>query len=292
VQLSCGSPTGTFTGPLAVTVTGVPTGMTAQLSTSTLAPGSVITLNVSTIVSFAGGTYNLTYNVSGNGYTKSLTIPVTIVAQNILTLSASQMQFYLQPGTSGQTTLTTTALGSFNSAIAFTSTVSNSGITVSLSKTSLAAPGTGVVVATIKAASNVPAGNYVVQLTAIGGSCNESAYIAVQISGGPGFSFTVNTSALTINQGSSGSFITSNGNYVGGFNGQMSVSITGLPSGANWAVTGANAANNLVNITYGLSASSSTPVGTYPVTITATGSGITHAVTVQVTIAKASGQAK
>ncbi len=88
MQISCGSPTGTFSGPLAVTVTGAPAGMTAQLSAATLTPGSTVSLNISTAVSLAGGTYNLAYKVSGSGYTKMLTIPVTVLAQNILTLNA------------------------------------------------------------------------------------------------------------------------------------------------------------------------------------------------------------
>jgi hypothetical protein len=117
-------------------------------------------------------------------------------------------------------------------------------------------------VATINAASNVPAGNYTVQLTAIGGSVNESAYIGVQISSGAGFSFTVNTPQITIHPGSSGSVITSSGNYTGGFNGQMSVSLSGFLAGTNYGVTGATAVNNLVNITYRITTSASTPVGT------------------------------
>jgi uncharacterized membrane protein len=285
-QLSCGSPTGTFSGPLAVTVTGAPTGMTAQLSASTLTPGSTVNLNIYSIISLAGGTRTLAVTVTGSGFTRTLNIPVTISAQNTLTLTASQMQYYMAPGATSQVTLTTVALGAFNSPVAFTTASNTSGLTVTLSKTSLPAPGAGVIVATITAASNVPLGNYVVQLTAIGGNVNETAYIGVQIANGAGFTFTVNTSALTIHPGSTGSFITSSGNYTGGFNGQMSVTIAGLPAGANYGVTGANAANNLVNITYGITTSTTTPVGTYPVTITATGGGITHAVTVQLTIAK------
>ncbi len=290
VQLSCGSPSGTFSAPLTVTMAGAPAGMTAQLSANTLTPGATTTLSITPAISMASGTYNLTYGVSGSGFTGTLAIPVTVQAQNILTLTASTMQLNLKPATSGQVTLTTVALGSFNSAIAFTATAP-SGLTVSLSKTSLAAPGSGAVVATIAAGAKLAAGNYVVQLTAIGGSCNESVYLAVNISNGPDFSFTVNTTAVSIAQGGTGSFITSSGNYTGGFNGQMTVTINGLPYGANYSVTGANAANNLVNITYGITAAASTPLGTYPVTITASGSGITHSVTVQLTVVSATSQA-
>ncbi len=194
----------------------------------------------------------------------------------------------MKPGTSSQVTLTTTALGSFNNAIAFTIKLPSAtgGLTASLSKTLLPAPGSGTVVVTVNAASSAPSGNYVVQVTAVGGTCNESVYLAVQISNGPGFSFSVNNTALTIAQGSSGSFTTSNGNYTGGFNGQMSVSMSGFPTGASYGVTGANTNNNMVNITYGITLSSSTPAGTYPIVVTATGSGITHSVTVQLTVVK------
>ena len=62
--------------------------------------------------------------------------------------------------------------------------------------------------------------------------------------------------------------------------------MSGFPAGANYGVTGANTNNNMVNITYGISVSSSTAAGTYPITITASGSGITHSVTVQLTVVK------
>ena len=181
-------------------------------------PGSTVNLSVSSIVSMTGGTYNLSYSVSGSGFSKSLTLPVTIVAQNILTLTASQMEVVMKPGTSSPVTLTTVALGSFKSAIAFTTTLptSVSGLTVTLSKTSLPSPGSGTVVATINAASSVPSGNYAVQIAAIGGTCNESVYLSVVVANGPGFTFTINTSAVTIAQGASGSVITSSGNYRAG----------------------------------------------------------------------------
>ena len=51
--------------------------------------------------------------------------------------------------------------------------------------------------------------------------------------------------------------------------------MSGLPSGVSYQMTGANASNNLVNITWGFNAASYTVAGNYPVTITATGVGVT-----------------
>jgi hypothetical protein len=110
--------------------------------------------------------------------------------------------------------------------------------------------------------------------------------MSVVVSSGPSFSFTVNTTALTIKQGSSGLVTASTGNYDGGFNGQLSESFSGMPYGMNYAVSSVTAANNLVNATYSIIVSTAVAPGTYPVTLTATGSGIVHSATIQVTVTK------
>ncbi len=70
------------------------------------------------------------------------------------------------------------------------------------------------------------------------------------------------------------------------FNAQISIRFSGLATGMNWSVIGANTANNLVSVVDSFTASKSTPLGTYPVTITATGSGISHSAVVQITVTR------
>jgi len=76
---------------------------------------------------------------------------------------------------------------------------------------------------------------------------------------------------------------------LGGFTGSVSLSLSGLPSGASGSISpnpvaftagGATAAASVLTITTG----ATTPGGTYTVTITATGGGITHSATVTVTV--------
>jgi hypothetical protein len=55
----------------------------------------------------------------------------------------------------------------------------------------------------------------------------------------------------------------------------------------NWAVAGSSAGNNLVNTNMVFSAASYTPVGTYTITVNATGGGITHQAKIQATVTAA-----
>ena len=287
--VSCGSPKGTFSGPLALSVSGAPNGMTASFAASTLTPGNTTTLNIATANSTLGGTYNLVYTVSGSGYTESLIIPVKVVVPAPFAVSASQGVLQMKPGTSTQFTFTTNSYGSFSSSVAIATALTGNpaGITATLSKSTIAAPGDGSVTVTVNVASTVAAGTYPLQVTATTvGAPAATAYMSVVVSSGPSFSFAVNTTALTIKQGSSGSVTGSTGNYDGGFNGQLSESFGGMPYGMNYAVSSVTAANNLVNATYSINVSTAVAPGTYPVTLTASGSGIVHSATIQVTVTK------
>jgi hypothetical protein len=107
------------------------------------------------------------------------------------------------------------------------------------------------------------------------------------------FSFAVNVSAMTIAQGGAPGVLTvSTGNFTGGFNSTIDISFGGLAPGMNWGPAGATTGNNLVNVSTGFTAATYTPVGTYAMTVTATGAGITHSAVVQVTVTSASAQAK
>src|SRR5262249_2685797 len=104
----------------------------------------------------------------------------------------------------------------------------------------------------------------------------------------PDFSFAVNVSSLSVAQGAASSPLTvSVGNFVGGFNSTITLMFSGLPPGMSYYNTAATTRDNLIYISFAMTASSSTPVGTYPITISATGAGIAHSGVVQVTVTKA-----
>jgi uncharacterized membrane protein len=74
----------------------------------------------------------------------------------------------------------------------------------------------------------------------------------------------------------------------GGFNGAVTFSVSGLPAGASAtfnpaSVTGSGSSTMTVNT------SSSTPIGSYPTTITATSGGLVHTASVTLNVSAAAG---
>src|SRR5205807_4926846 len=114
-----------------------------------------------------------------------------------------------------------------------------------------------------------------------GGCCNgNGAYLstATLTSGaaGPDFSLSASPSTLSIVQGSNGpSTITVA--PLNGFNGSVSLSASGLPSGVTAAF---NPASTTTTSSLTLTASSTATAGTSTVTITGTSGSLTHTTTV------------
>src|SRR5271165_5175050 len=106
----------------------------------------------------------------------------------------------------------------------------------------------------------------------------------------PDFSISASPASLSIQQGNQGtSTITTT--ISGGFNGAISLSASGAPSGTTVGfnpnpIPAPGAGNSTMTITVG----SSTPTGTYPITVTGNGGGIQHNATVTLTVTSTGGQ--
>ena len=100
----------------------------------------------------------------------------------------------------------------------------------------------------------------------------------------PNFSISASPSSLTIAQGGSGtSTITTT--LSGTFNSSITLSTSGLPSGATASFTPTSiAAPGAGSSTLTISVGASTPVGTYNVVVNGTGGGQTHSVTINLTV--------
>ncbi len=103
-------------------------------------------------------------------------------------------------------------------------------------------------------------------------------------SGSPNFALSASPSSLTVQQGNQGtSTITST--ISGGFNGAISLSASGMPSGTTVSFNPSTLAapgsgTSAMTITVG----ASTPVGTYPITVTGNGGGLQRTTTVTLTV--------
>jgi uncharacterized membrane protein len=97
-------------------------------------------------------------------------------------------------------------------------------------------------------------------------------------SAAPDFSISASPASQPVTQGNSGSY-TITMSSLGGYAGSVTLSATGLPTGAN-ATFGTNpitggSGNSAMNVT----TSSSTPAGSYPLTITGVSGNLTHTTT-------------
>jgi len=131
------------------------------------------------------------------------------------------------------------------------------------------------------------------RLTVIVGTNNPSsdvtpiAYLGLsQGNGGGSPSFTVSATpaSLSVVQGTQGSSTITTA-ISGGFNSAISLTATGAPSGTTVSfnpstIPAPGSGNSTMTMTVG----SSTPVGTYPITVTASGGGIRQTTTVSLTV--------
>src|SRR2546421_2307209 len=98
----------------------------------------------------------------------------------------------------------------------------------------------------------------------------------------PDFSVSASPASQTVVQGNPASY-TVTVTPSGSFNGSVSLSVSGLPSGAN-ATFNPNPINGSGTSTLTITTSASTPAGSYLRTITGTSGGLTHSTTVTLVV--------
>jgi uncharacterized membrane protein len=156
---------GGFNAAVALTASGLPSGVTVSLNpTSIAAPGtgtSAMSIMVASTV--APGTYPITVTGTGGGITHSATVSLTVTAVGAgnFTLSASPTSLTIRRGASGTSTIT--GLGS--------------GTTAAFSPN----PATGTSTVTFTASSSATTGTRTITITAVSGSLTHTTTISLRV---------------------------------------------------------------------------------------------------------------
>ncbi len=198
------------------------------------------------------------------------------------TLSASPNSVSVVQGSNGTSTVTTTAVDGFDSAVSLSVSGQPAGVTVSFSPTSIAAPGSGSSTVTLAVASTTALGAYTITVTGIGGGVMQTATISLTVTSSNPAAFTVSASptSLTIARSSSGTSTIATV-ASGSFNSAISLSVSGKGSGETITFSPTSiAAPGSGTSTMTIKTTSRATLGTRTLTITATGGGITHTTTV------------
>jgi kumamolisin len=213
---------------------------------------------------------------NGTGLLNALAPAVT---SPTFTLSASPASVTVVQGNSGRSTITSTFLDGFDSAVTLTASGQPSGVTASFSPASIT--GTGTSTLTLAVASTTAAGTHTITVTGTGNGITQTATVSLTVTTPAAGAFTISVSPTSgyLNRGKSGYVIVTT-TVSGGFNSAIALSATGVPSGVTGSFTPSSIAvpgSGTAHLT--LTVSRSAPTGTNPITITGTGGGITHSTT-------------
>ncbi|HEY2001261.1 MAG TPA: hypothetical protein VGG80_03025, partial [Acidobacteriaceae bacterium] len=174
-----------FTGPVQVSVSGLPSGVTVSPATATLTMGSSTTFTLTAAADAGLGTTTVKVYGSSGILSTSTPVALTVVATTPIstgdfTLTAAPSTLALTQGTSGQVTLSSTATGGFTGTIAVAVNGLPTGVTASPTTISVT-PNTPVVV-TLTAASNAPVtGPVAVNFVGTSGTLSHTATIQLSV---------------------------------------------------------------------------------------------------------------
>jgi len=205
-----------------------------------------------------------------------VTDPGGLTATNNFTLTVqpyTNASFVVSTSPSSQTT---TAGGSANYNVNLTTTNGNFNSNVVLSVSGLPMsstasftppnlPGSGSSTLTVNTSTNTPGGTYLLTIIGTGGGLTRSTQVTMNVAG-----FLLSASPPSQNVPTNGSTTFNLGlAYTNGYNGTVNFSVNGLPAGAgsNFNPASVSAPGNS---TLTVTTSPGTPLGIYPLTITAT----------------------
>jgi hypothetical protein len=268
------TPSGGFTGTVALAASNLPTGVTAAFSPASTRTTSTLTLTASG--ASGTGTYAVYVAGTSGALSQQITLLVTVSSQATpsFALATSPASLTINPGGSGTSTVTITSSGGFTGSVALSASSLPAGVTATFNPAST----TGSSTLTLAASGASGTGTSTVYVTGASGALSQQTTLLVTVNAPttPSFALAASPSGLTINPGGSGTstiLITPSG----GFTGSVALSASGLPSGVTATLNPASATGSS---TLTLAASSTAQVGTATVIVTGTGGGLTRTVVI------------
>jgi kumamolisin len=189
-------------------------------------------------------------------------------------------------GSTGTSTISTSVSGGFDSAISLSASGAPIGVTLSLNPASIAAPGSGSSTLSMVVASTTAVGTYTITVTATGGGITHTATVSLTVTAPVtgGFTISVSPTAGSLVQGQSGYAVVTT-TVTGGYSSAVTLSASGVPSGVTASFSpNPIAAPGSGTSDFTLTVARNAPTGTFPITITGTGGGITHTTVLTFTI--------
>jgi len=196
------------------------------------------------------------------------------------TISATPSSATITQGNTATFTISIGSLSGFSGAVDMTVTGLPLG-TYTLSPTQVTGSGT----ATLTTNGTLAAGSYTITITGVSGALTHSASVTLNVTPPVtgDFSLSVLQASQTVNRGGSTSYDVTQ-TASGGFTATTTFTVTGLPTGSSatfnpTSISGGSGSTGLTVRT-----AKGTKAGTYTLTITATGGGLTHSVSTKLIV--------
>ncbi|MFY9854497.1 MAG: S53 family peptidase [Terracidiphilus sp.] len=266
--------TGGFDSAVTLSASGLPTGVTAAFSPTSITGAGTSTLTFTAASTAAAGSYTITVTgTPASGSTETTTLTLTVSAASTPSFSLSATAASVKDGSTGTSTVTETVTNGFDSAVTLSASGLPTGVTAAFSPTSITGAGTSTL--TFTAASTATAGSYTITVTGTPASGTaKTTTLTLTVTAVVTGSFTISVSPTSgyLDQGQSGYGVVTT-KASGGFDSVITFSATGIPSGVTGSfsptsVTGSGTTD------FTLTVSRTAPTGTYPITITGTGGGL------------------
>jgi Pro-kumamolisin, activation domain len=256
-----------FSGSVSLSVSGLPSGVTAAFSPAATTSTSKVTFAVS--FSVAGGTYPLTITGISGSVSSTTAIVLTVVVPSF-SLSSSAASLTLLRAGSGSSTISVAGQNGFSGIVSFAVSGLPSGVTASFSPSSSASKSS----LTLNASSTATAGTYTATVTGVSGALTSSTPIALTVTG-PNFTLSLLPPSLALLPGSTvAGTVTVIPQY--GFNSSVSLSASGLPSGLTVSFAAPSKAGTS-QVTF--TASSTATAGGFPITVKGVSGTLTSSAT-------------
>jgi uncharacterized membrane protein len=129
------------------------------------------------------GTYTITVTGTGGGITHATTVSLTVTAPTAgaFTISVSPTSGSLRQGQSGTAVVTTAVSGGFDSAIALSATGEPTGVTISFTPASIAAPGSGKSNMLLTVSRTAAVGTYPITIKGTGGGVTHTTVLTFEV---------------------------------------------------------------------------------------------------------------
>ena len=265
-------------GTVSLAATVSPAGPTVSVSPASVAAGGGSTLNVT--AGSTTGTFTITVTGTEGTLVHSATVTLTVTAPAPadFTIAANPTAVSLQTGTAGTSAISTTRVGSAGT-VSLAATVSPAGPTVSVTPSSVAS-GSG---ATLNITAGSTTGTFTITVTGTEGTFVHSATVTLTVTAAPppDYSLSASPASSSVVQGAGTSY-TVTITRVNGFTGAVTFSVAGLPAGA--AGTFSPNPSSTTSSALSVTTATTTPTGTYPLTITGASGALSHTASVSLVV--------